>query len=363
VVFVGWMMMLFGLVVLLGGVFGGLNMRGADAISSPPPQVLQVSANPKVHIESGLGDVLIVPNLNGNQVEVSYTVKVHQFSRGLAEAALAQQAPEISQNGPDSVNIRMLDGTPFGDDPVNWATQRRVSLVVKLPVNATLDLDVSAGAVTVDGLTGKLNAQVNAGGLQLTNVKLADGSSFKVNAGGLSFDGELQPDASITVEVHAGGAGLVLPPTTNARLEAQATSGGIDAPGWPANLQETRTHGTTTVAGSLQLNATPKSVIKVQVTAGGVSISPRSTESGPARTKLPSAPPIQPIPSIPPMNTAAAGSVSVSIRRRMMSRIASHSPGTGRSPGAAAVQITGPMPSASNLRVAAGSTSSKSSDW
>ncbi len=299
VVFVGWMMMLFGLLVLLGGVFGGLNLRGEDAVSSPAPRVLQVSANPTVHIESGLGDVLIIPNLKSNEVEVSYTVKVHHFSRGLAQAALAQQAPEVSQNGSDSVNIRMTEGNSFDGGPFGWAAQRRVSLVVKMPVNATLDLDVSAGGVTVDGLTGKLNAQVNAGGLQVTNAKLADGSTFKVNAGGLSFDGELQPDASILVEVTAGGAELVLPPTTNARLEAQATSGGIDAPGWPANLQETHSRNNSTISGNLQLGtATPKSVIKVQVTAGGVSIRPHSPETIPSRPQLPS---VAPIPSIAPI--------------------------------------------------------------
>lgn len=295
VVFVGWMMMAFGLVVLLGGVFGGLNMLGEDATSNPPPEVFQVSANPKVHIESGLGDVLIVPNPNSNQVEVLYTVKVHHFSPGLAQEALANQSLDVSQAGPDLVNIRMPAGTPFGDGAFGWAVQRHVKLVVKMPANATLDLDVSAGGVTVDGLTGKVNAQVNAGGLQFTNTKLADGSSFRVTAGGLSFDGELQPDASITVEVHAGGAEIVLPPTTNARLEAQATSGGIDVAGWPANLQETHTRGNSSINGNLQLGTTtPKGVIKVQVTAGGVSITPRSAEP------LPSRPPLPPRPSLPP---------------------------------------------------------------
>jgi len=295
VVFVGWMMMLFGLLVLLGGVFGGLNMRGEDVKISPTPQVLPVSSNPTVHIESGLGDVLILPNLKSNEVEVSYTVKVHHFSRGLAQAALAQQAPDISQTGPDSVRIRMTEGTPFGDGPFNWAAQRHVSLVVRMPVNATLDLDVSAGGVTVDGLTGKVNAKINAGGLELTNSRLADGSSFKINAGGLSFDGELQPDASISVEVNAGGAELVLPPTTNARLEAQSSSGGIDASGWPANLQETHSRGNSSLSGNLQLGATtPKGVIKVQVNAGGVSIRPRSAGTLPSLPQLPSGPPEPP---------------------------------------------------------------------
>jgi hypothetical protein len=295
VTFTGRLMMIFGLFVLLGGIYAGFQMMSRDASSVLEPKVIQVEGVPAVRIENTVGSVRVVAG-TGNEVEVRAEVHVEHLSRGLAEQALKNYELAASQNPETGViEIRAGDGQPFGGDGFldGMFLRRSVRMTVTMPANANLDLNVAAGTMNVTGITGKVNAEVNAGSLNITESKLADGSTFKVNAGGMFFRGELVPDASIDVEVNAGGAEFVLPQETAARLIGTADAGGVSASGWTGTISEDRIHGNdnSRIDGYLTGVENTKSVITVTVHAGAAEInSNRRSERDPVPS-MPGAPP------------------------------------------------------------------------
>src|SRR5215217_8339225 len=60
VTFTGRLLMVFGLFVLLGGVFAGFQMMGRDASSVLEPKIIQVEGVPTVRIENTVGSVRVV---------------------------------------------------------------------------------------------------------------------------------------------------------------------------------------------------------------------------------------------------------------------------------------------------------------
>src|SRR4051812_15579300 len=60
VTFFGRLLMLFGIVVMLGGVYAGFNMMGRTAHRTTDPVIMQVSGVPTVHIENSIGSVQVV---------------------------------------------------------------------------------------------------------------------------------------------------------------------------------------------------------------------------------------------------------------------------------------------------------------
>lgn len=294
VVFAGRLMMIFGLVVLLGGVYSGLSMRSQTVQRNLAPQVIAVSGAPTVRIENAVGTVRVVAGA-ADKVQVNASVNVRHISRGLADQALEGYTVDVTQEPSGAIVVNTRADNPFsGDDLLaGWLMHRTVNLTVTMPANGTLDLNVAAGRTTVEGITGRVRAEVNAGGLELIDTRLADGSSFKVNAGGLDFSGELLPDASIDVEVNAGGARLVLPRTTAARLEGSADAGSVTATGWSGTVSSSRGRSgssNSAISGYLTDNTSTKSTIWVKVNAGGVEIIGRNALNEPQAPKAPEAP-------------------------------------------------------------------------
>lgn len=301
VTFFGRLLMLFGIVVLLGGIYGGFSMMRRDASRVIEPKIFQVAGVPNVRIENSVGRVEVLAGTT-NQIRVAAEVKVDHLSQGLADRAVENYELKIDDSVPGTLVIRGGERNPFdGDDFfAGWMSQRSVDLTVTLPANSNLSFDVAAGSMRVEGITGRVNAVVHAGSLNLTDVTLTDGSTFEVNAGSIYFDGELQPDSHLDVQVHAGSADLFLPRTTDAYLEAHASAGGVRVAGWPGSISRIQTNDETDISGFLTGNRDTQSLITVNVNAGGVEIIGQ-TERGavPVPSEPPSAPPAPSGPSAP----------------------------------------------------------------
>jgi hypothetical protein len=290
----GRLMMIFGLLVLLGGVYGGFQMMSRSATSNPEPKVFAVTGVPTVRIENSVGSVRVVAG-NASRVEVRAEVRVQHLSQGLAQQALERYELDADADpATGRIAISAGDGHPFGDGGFldGMFMHRSVSLTVTMPANANLELNVAAGSMNVEGITGKVNAEVNAGSLNMINSRLADGSSFEVNAGGMYFSGELLPNASIDVNVNAGGAELVLPKETAARLVGTADAGSVRANGWTGTIADSRMRSSdnTRIDGYLTADQDTKSLITVTVHAGAAEITGRSD-------RIPTPP--QPAPQLP----------------------------------------------------------------
>lgn len=301
VAFAGRLLLIFGLVMLLGGVFAGLTMRGTSAQRTLQPQIFPVGGTPTVRIASGFGSVRVVAGAT-DKVEVSATASVRHLSRGLAERALEGYQLDAKPTGANEITIGLPERNPFDGDDVfaGWMAHRSVEVVVTMPATGNLDLKVSAGTTSVSGIGGRITAELNAGSLGLDGVRLADGSSFRVNAGRLELAGELVADASVTIRVNAGGATIVLPRSTDAKLEATANAGNISVSGFPVTPTRIRNSDATLINGYLSQKTDTRSVITVTVNAGEAEIVGRSSAAAPSVPAAPLAPAAPSAPPAPP---------------------------------------------------------------
>jgi hypothetical protein len=169
VVFAGRIMMIFALVMLLGGVFAGFSLRNETVTRSLRPSVFPVTGVPTVQIENAIGDVRIIAG-SADRVEVNASVDVRHVSRGLAEQALEGYTVDASKDPiTGNIVINARNDNPFDSDDgfADWMIQRSVNLTVTLPANSNLDVNVAAGRTVIDGITGRVNAEIHAGGLDL----------------------------------------------------------------------------------------------------------------------------------------------------------------------------------------------------
>jgi hypothetical protein len=302
VTFFGRLLMLFGLVVLLGGVFAGFNLLGRDAHRTTAPKVYPVTGIPTVQIENSIGNVDVLVG-RSDQVQVVADVEVRHISQGLAEQAVEGYSLDVDDSTPGTIKIHASDRNPFTGDDIfaGWLAHRSVSLTVMVPANSNLEFDVAAGRMNAEGITGKVHAVVRAGSVNLVNMNLADGSSFEVYAGSLYFSGALQTDASLDVQVNAGSADLELPRLTDAFLDANASAGNVRATGWTGPISRERNgDDNMSITGYLTSNTSTKSRITATVHAGSVDISGQSERTFEPEPSLPPLPSLPPAPSAPP---------------------------------------------------------------
>ena len=263
----GRLLMLFAIVVLGAALVAGASSSVVSETKTITPPSVPVSGTPTLQIENTTGSVRIVTG-SSTSISVRAELTARNISHAFARRDLDQMDVTITPDG-QKVVVRTETGSGWG-----WWVRRQVAMTVTVPANTNLDLQVSAGDVTVDGVTGTVTTQVNAGSLTLRDITINDGSTVQVNAGSAHIDGTLAPRAALNVNVNAGGVDLRLPPNTAARLDATATAGSISTSAWPTALTVTSRGGADkTVTGDLAAN--PTSTITVRVHAGSFVLLPR----------------------------------------------------------------------------------------
>ncbi len=274
---IGRLLMLFAAAMIVGAIFAGLSGVGVPARDTPTYTLALTTANPTIEIENAVGSVRVIPNVDPtvNEVKVVQSIAVRHLSSALARRSLDAARIAAPTVGNDGV-VRVISQPRF-----DWGFffQREVDLVVYVPASAAIRLNVTAGTATVERTSGRLDVTVNGGNLDLLHVKLDDGSRLAVNAGNARLDGELLPDASLTVEVNAGNATITLPYYTDARLRATVDGGNLGISGWsgladtsPSQYNQGRS---VPLTGGLYTDPNPKSQITIVVNSGNVTLRPR----------------------------------------------------------------------------------------
>lgn len=266
---IGGLLIAFVAVMLLCG--GTTAVLAAIALNSTPATAnidksFSVSGVPTLVINGAAGRIHVNSGGDG-QITVHVTKRVQALTRGQAQNTLDAINVTMTQSG-DTVNIQQDSSLDNGWFAFGIFRRTQVDITVTAPAHTNLSIIENAGALDVTGLTGKLSTQLNAGSATLSNMTLAKGSALHVNAGSLTMDGALQPDATLLVEVNAGSANLTLPRDTSAHLDATASAGSVNVTGW--NVSQSRSAATMSMSGDL--NPNPTGTITVQVSAGSVSI-------------------------------------------------------------------------------------------
>ena len=256
-------------ILLLCG--GGTAVLAGIAFNSTPAtatfdKTLSVSGIPTLVIHGAAGNVHVTPGADG-QITIHATKQVHALTHSQAQSALDAINITATQSG-NQVTIQE-DDTDNGRWFFNGFQRTQVDLTVTAPANINLTLTEDAGTLDATGFTGKLTTRIDAGSGTLSNMTMAKGSSLYVDAGSLSVDGALQPDATLYLEVNAGSAHVTLPQNTSAHLDATASAGSVNVNGW--NIAENHDAADTTATGDSE--SQPTGAITIRVSAGSASLS------------------------------------------------------------------------------------------
>lgn len=264
---IGGCLVLCTLLLLVCGIAAGV--VAALAFTSTPAtssfaKTLTVSGTPNVVIHGETGTIRVVPGAAGT-VQVQGTTTVRNISHDQAQQELDSTQITATQTGNTvlvEVHQTSFNGFDFGFH------SRKIDLTVTVPAASNLNVIQSAGNLDANGITGKLVADVSAGSVTLTDMSLADGSRLSASAGSVSLNGQLQPGASMSVDVSAGTVTMNLPRDTNTHLDASASAGNVSVNGW--DVSTTHNAANTTVTGDLGSN--PSGTLTIQVSAGSVTL-------------------------------------------------------------------------------------------
>jgi phage baseplate assembly protein gpV len=250
-------------IIILGLGLFARSVSGTD-YTSTSRQSFTVSGVPTVVIDSSAGSITVRQGAT-NQVQVQANRIVRTDNASTGENALDQIPVEMRQNG-DTINITSrFDSTVFGDASL----ARRVDYVVTVPASANLNFRLSAGNVTVTGITGTVLTTVSAGNVEISDATLSGASSFSVNAGTITFDGTLRAGSSLHTKVGTGNTNLTLPQALPAHVEADTNVGNISINGWPISVSREKAVNS---HASGDLN-TPTTVnIMSQVSVGNITL-------------------------------------------------------------------------------------------
>jgi hypothetical protein len=221
-----------------------------------------VNEIPKLVVTNPVGEVLVVPG-DANEISIQVIKEARSGSDEEAQRALDEISVTATQTG-ETINVVVrLDKHPFVH------AQQTVRLLVTVPSRTNLQIEVSAGRLRVDGITGTLISRVAAGKARFHQVTLAEQSRLRVDTGKVELDGALAPGASLDVLVHTGAVALTLPATTAAHFDATTSVGSILVSGWPVSVRRHLVGAT--AAGDL--GAAPESALAVKVNVGSLSLS------------------------------------------------------------------------------------------
>ena len=269
--YVRWIAGLLVTFVVLAVACGGISaVLAAVAFNSAPAsatvdKTLSVSGVPTLIVRGAAGSVHVNPGA-ARQITLHATKRVRALTHGQAQSALDAISVTTTQAG-NQVTIEE-DFSDSGGWFFGGFRQARIDLTITAPANTNLTVTQDAGSLDATGFTGKLTTQLNAGSATLTNMTMAKGSSLAVNAGSLSVDGALQPDATLDLEVNAGSADITLPQNTSAHLNATSSAGSVEVNGW--NIAVNHDAANTTASGDL--NPNPTGTITIRVSAGSATL-------------------------------------------------------------------------------------------
>lgn len=150
--------------------------------------------------------------------------------------------------------------------------QRRIDLMLTVPADLALDLNLNAGTAELVGIGGALDLELNAGSTKLREVTFAGRSRLRVNAGSVTGEAALRPETELDISLNSGNLELTLPADTPAHVDAAMNAGAIHFAGWNIPVQQRFVQAS--ASGDLAPN--PTAHIIVRANAGRVAFRQRA---------------------------------------------------------------------------------------
>src|SRR5262249_38941817 len=145
-----------------------------------------------------------------------------------------------------------------------------VNLLITVPPDTNLAIQVTTGDIQIDGVTGLMVVTGHDTTATLRNVVLADGSTLQVANGSVDMQGMLAPNATVDITVSTGDVRLQLPGDTATQLDARTNIGAIHVEGWDTQPVHQNNIGAT-IKGPL--GERPSGALYIRVDTGDITLS------------------------------------------------------------------------------------------
>lgn len=218
----------------------------------------------RVEILNVNGKIDVQPSAGGS-LEVVAHKSASAASVEAAREALGriEIAEEASTGG-----IRLETKMPKDTGGLFTRVNQQVNYVVTLPAGAEVVMRTVNGGITLEGLSGRIEARTTNGGIKASHI------SGPINAattnGGVEVDLEHLDEAGVTLSCTNGGIRLRLPTDAKATLSARVTNGGVSMDG--LTLDKSGDNNRRRLEGRINGGGAP---VRIEGTNGGISISAR----------------------------------------------------------------------------------------
>lgn len=210
-----WIVVIVIVILLLLSGTGYISNSILSKTSVLPTRTFTVTGTPTLVVGDAAGVVRIHQG-SGDKVVVSAVAHGNWFSNLNADLV-----KEVQDTSADSITIAVADNGLS-------ASHGSVNLDITLPATSNIQATVNAGNLDVNGISGQMNLHMNAGALHFENGIIQGQSSFKNNAGEITFDGAFAPNGKYDFENNVGAINLILPSDTAFTLTVSSNLGKVN---------------------------------------------------------------------------------------------------------------------------------------
>ncbi len=103
-----------------------------------------------------------------------------------------------------------------------------VDLDITLPSLSDIQTTINTGEIDINGISGLINIQADAGGIDFKSGTLKENSNFQADTGSITFDGSLAPNGKYEFNANAGSIDITLPDDSAFILDASTNAGNVN---------------------------------------------------------------------------------------------------------------------------------------
>ena len=237
-----WIGFMITLLLLMSGVLTDFLRQEPDRIppestsaSNTTSETYDFDALPHLVIAGSVGNVMIRANRDSSAITIHHTKTAY----GTSEEDATEKLDDVIITTAHEGNTLTINTVQRQSN--NSQRSNRVDLVITVPDEIALDVDVATGNVQIVGVRAAavFKVRVETGDVTLENVTAPEGMDIQANAGSLTFAGTIGSEGEYALTASIGSLVARLPAATHARLDGQTTLGSITVEGFdPVGLSE-----------------------------------------------------------------------------------------------------------------------------
>jgi hypothetical protein len=202
---------------ILSGGFYGVNQIFGKSTTLVPQKYVVMQTEPKLVVTASLGTVNI--HVGGGQ---------NIIIAGTKHTGLFGNPNDVHVNVTQTGNNELDVTAQLNDQGLAFLSGNSIDLDITVPSLTDIQDTTDAGSLNIDGVTGQMNLQANAGSINVKSAILKGSSTFTANAGSINYSGALDPNSTSNFQANAGSINLTLPPSSSFTLDASTNAGSVN---------------------------------------------------------------------------------------------------------------------------------------